>query len=67
MPGAVNTRVPWRRVAVAVIGLAAAALSVQVLYDSSDGLLTAADTFGKCHDLGCGSTGGRGDSESDGR
>jgi uncharacterized membrane protein YbhN (UPF0104 family) len=35
----------WRRVAVVVIGLAAAALAVRVLYDSSDELLTAADTL----------------------
>ncbi len=35
----------WRRAALAVLGLAAAALAVRVLYDSSDELLTAADTL----------------------
>jgi putative heme transporter len=35
----------WRRAAVVIVGLAAAALAVRVLYDSSDELLTAADTL----------------------
>ncbi len=35
----------WRRAAVVIIGLAAAGLAVRVLYDSSDELLTAADTL----------------------
>jgi uncharacterized protein (TIRG00374 family) len=35
----------WRRAAVVIAGLAAAALAVRVLYDSSDELLTAADTL----------------------
>jgi uncharacterized membrane protein YbhN (UPF0104 family) len=35
----------WRRVAVVVVGLAAAALAMRVLFDSSDELLTAADTL----------------------
>jgi uncharacterized protein (TIRG00374 family) len=35
----------WRRAAVAVVGLGAAALAARVLYDSSDELLTAADTL----------------------
>ncbi|HEX4100254.1 MAG TPA: lysylphosphatidylglycerol synthase transmembrane domain-containing protein [Pseudonocardiaceae bacterium] len=35
----------WRRAAVAVVGLAAAGLAVRVLFDSSDELLTAADTL----------------------
>ncbi|PZS27489.1 MAG: hypothetical protein DLM61_16480 [Pseudonocardiales bacterium] len=35
----------WRRVAAAVVGLAAAGLAVRVLFDSSDELLTAADTL----------------------
>lgn len=42
---ALGTRVRWRRVAVVVVVLAAAALAVRVLYDSSDELLTAADTL----------------------
>lgn len=41
----VGARVRWRRVAVVVVALAAAALVVRVLYDSSDELLTAADTL----------------------
>ena len=35
----------WRRAALVVVGLAAAALATRVLYDSSDELLTAADTL----------------------
>ncbi|PZS19195.1 MAG: hypothetical protein DLM60_10570 [Pseudonocardiales bacterium] len=35
----------WRRAAVAVVGLAAAGLAARVLFDSSDELLTAADTL----------------------
>jgi hypothetical protein len=35
----------WRRAAVVIVGLSAAALAVRVLYDSSDELLTAADTL----------------------
>jgi hypothetical protein len=35
----------WRRTAVVVVGLAAAGLAVRVLFDSSDELLTAADTL----------------------
>jgi uncharacterized membrane protein YbhN (UPF0104 family) len=35
----------WRRVAAAVVGLAAAGLAARVLFDSSDELLTAADTL----------------------
>jgi uncharacterized protein (TIRG00374 family) len=42
---ALGTRVQWRRVAVVVVVLGAAALAVRVLYDSSDELLTAADTL----------------------
>jgi uncharacterized protein (TIRG00374 family) len=42
---ALGTRVRWRRVAVVVVVLGAAALAVRVLYDSSDELLTAADTL----------------------
>jgi uncharacterized membrane protein YbhN (UPF0104 family) len=42
---ALGARVRWRRVAVVVVGLAAAGLVVRVLYDSSDELLTAADTL----------------------
>lgn len=42
---ALSTRVRWRRVVVVVVGLAAAGLVVRVLYDSSDELLTAADTL----------------------
>jgi putative heme transporter len=41
---AVGGQVRWRRAAVVVVGLAAAALAVRVLFDSSDELLTAADT-----------------------
>ena len=37
--------VRWRRVVVLVVGLAAAALAVRVLYNGSDELLTAADTL----------------------
>jgi putative heme transporter len=37
-------QVRWRRAAVVVVALAAAALAVRVLFDSSDELLTAADT-----------------------
>ncbi|HET9256235.1 MAG TPA: lysylphosphatidylglycerol synthase transmembrane domain-containing protein [Pseudonocardiaceae bacterium] len=40
-----NGRNRWRRVVVAVIGLAAAALAGWVLYDNSDELVTAADTL----------------------
>ena len=39
------TGLGWRRAAVAVVGLAAAGLAVRVLFDSSDELLTAADTL----------------------
>lgn len=35
----------WRRAAVVVVGLAAAALAARVLFDSSDELVTAADTL----------------------
>jgi uncharacterized membrane protein YbhN (UPF0104 family) len=42
---ALGGRVRWRRAAVVVVGLAAAALAGLVLYDSSDELLTAADTL----------------------
>jgi hypothetical protein len=35
----------WRRAAVVIVGLAAAALAARVLFDSSDELLTAADTL----------------------
>jgi len=35
----------WRRAAVVVVGLAAAGLALRVLFDSSDELLTAADTL----------------------
>ena len=35
----------WRRAAVVVVGLAAAGLAARVLFDSSDELLTAADTL----------------------
>ncbi len=42
---ALGARVRWRRVAVVVVVLGAAALVVRVLYDSSDELLTAADTL----------------------
>jgi uncharacterized membrane protein YbhN (UPF0104 family) len=38
-------QVRWRRAIVVVVGLAAAALAVRVLFDSSDELLTAADTL----------------------
>ena len=39
------TGLGWRRAAVAVVGLAAAGLAARVLFDSSDELLTAADTL----------------------
>jgi hypothetical protein len=39
------TGLGWRRAAVVVVGLAAAGLAVRVLFDSSDELLTAADTL----------------------
>jgi len=41
---AVGGQVRWRRAAVVVVGLVAAALATRVLLDSSDELLTAADT-----------------------
>jgi uncharacterized membrane protein YbhN (UPF0104 family) len=40
-----GSRVRWRRLVVVVVVLAAAALAVRVLFDSSDELLTAADTL----------------------
>ena len=40
-----NGRQRWRRAALVVVGLAAAALAGRVLFDSSDELLTAADTL----------------------
>jgi uncharacterized membrane protein YbhN (UPF0104 family) len=40
-----NRRQRWRRAALVVVGLAAAALAGRVLFDSSDELLTAADTL----------------------
>ena len=40
-----NGRQRWRRAALVVVGLAAAALAGRVLYDSSDELFTAADTL----------------------
>lgn len=40
-----GAQVRWRRLVVVVVGLAAAALAVRVLFDSSDELLTAADTL----------------------
>jgi uncharacterized protein (TIRG00374 family) len=40
-----NGRQWWRRAALLVVGLAAAALAARVLFDSSDELLTAADTL----------------------
>jgi putative heme transporter len=42
---AANGRQRWRRAALVVVGLAAAALAGRVLFDSSDELLTAADTL----------------------
>ncbi|MGH3592783.1 MAG: lysylphosphatidylglycerol synthase transmembrane domain-containing protein [Pseudonocardiaceae bacterium] len=39
------TGLGWRRAAVVVVGLAAAGLATRVLFDSSDELLTAADTL----------------------
>ncbi len=39
------TGLGWRRAAVVVVGLAAAGLAARVLFDSSDELLTAADTL----------------------
>ena len=42
---ALGAWVSWRRAVVVVVGLAAAALAARVLYDSSDELLTAADTL----------------------
>lgn len=42
---AFNGRQWWRRGALVVAGLAAAALAGRVLFDSSDELLTAADTL----------------------
>jgi putative heme transporter len=40
-----NGQQRWRRAALVVVGLAAAALAGRVLYDSSDELFTAADTL----------------------
>jgi putative heme transporter len=40
-----NGRQRWRRAALVVVGMAAAALAGRVLFDSSDELLTAADTL----------------------
>ena len=42
---ALNGRQWWRRAALLVVGLAAAALAGRVLFESSDELLTAADTL----------------------
>jgi putative heme transporter len=40
-----RARVGWRRVVVVALGVAVVALAARVLYDSSDELLTAADTL----------------------
>ncbi len=40
-----GSQVRWRRLAVVVAGLAAVALAIRVLFDSSDELFTAADTL----------------------